>query len=69
MFSTSNPLSSTPSILFKPEHLEWLISLAILPILIALLGQQQLFKGLFTLGAWSESLLQGISLPFLDDSE
>lgn len=66
MVSSSNPFSKVPPILFKPRQLELLVSLAILPILVALLGQQQLFRCLTTLGTWSESLLQGVSLPFLD---
>lgn len=66
MFSPTHPFSKVPPILFKPEQLELLVSLAILPILVALLGQQQLFRCLTTLGTWSESLLQGVALPFLD---
>ena len=69
MVSSSNPRFNAPPILFKPEQLELLISLAILPFLVALLGQQQLFRGFSIFGSLSESLLHGISLPFLDLAE
>ncbi len=69
MFSPSTPLSKVPPILLKPEYLELMLSLATLPLLVALLGQQQLFKCFITLGNWSEGILQGISLPFLDLAE
>jgi hypothetical protein len=63
-------LSSQPSeSTLKPECLEWMISLAILPLLIALLGQKQLLSCTLAIGNWCESLFQGIALPILDQSE
>jgi hypothetical protein len=53
----------------KPQYLEWMISLAILPLLVALLGQKQLFPCLLAIGDCCESLFQGIALPILDCSE
>ncbi|NJK30282.1 MAG: hypothetical protein HC940_09095 [Acaryochloris sp. SU_5_25] len=64
MFSPQ-PSGST----LKPEYLAWMISLTILPLLIALLGQKQLFSCFLVIGDWCESLFQGIALPILDSSE
>ncbi|WP_299402028.1 hypothetical protein [Acaryochloris sp. IP29b_bin.148] len=69
MSSSTTSSSNQPSILLKPECLEVLISLAILPLLLALLGQQQLLRGFLTLGGWCEGLLQGMALPFLEIAE
>lgn len=69
MFSSSNPLSIQNQFLLKPEYLDLMISLAMLPLLAGVLGQQQLFKCVLTLGGWSEGVFQGISLPFLEISK
>ncbi len=69
MFSSSTSLSGQNQFMLRPEYLDLLISLAMLPLLASLLGQQQLLRSALILGSWCEGIFQGIALPFLDLSE
>lgn len=66
MFTSSKPLSANHQFMLRPEYLELLIGLAMLPLLAGLLGQQQLLRSFLILGSCFEGIFQGIALPFLD---
>ncbi|WP_299490433.1 hypothetical protein [Acaryochloris sp. IP29b_bin.137] len=69
MFSPTHFPPPSQPLLLKPQQLELLISLAILPLLVGLLAQQQLSQCVLTFGGWFESIFHGIALPFVEISD
>lgn len=66
MVSSVNPRSKAATMELKPQYLELLMGLTILPLLMGLLAQHQLLKGSLILGNWCENLFLGIALPFVE---